>query len=231
MQTRVGEVLTRMIDDSSTRTNLIAVLQRAPDLLKPIASAFDLRLADWGATARGVYWRNENGQKLRFEVLARVLADDPGPFTVNDLGCGYGAFFDFLGPRLGPRLARFAGTDIAPAMIAEAQRRIVDPRAVFVRGLAAGEDADYSFASGTFNMCLKTKPAEWIDYVETSIAHLYGRSRKALAFNMLSGEDNAREGLYYANSERFAAFCRGLGAKVELVTDYPLDEWTIFARR
>lgn len=227
----MGKILTQMNRDRTTRADLIAVLHRAPDLLKPIASAFDLRLADWGATARGVYWRSEDGQRLRFEVLARVFADDAGPFTVNDLGCGYGAFFDFLAPRFGDRLARFAGTDIAPAMIAQAQERISDPRAVFVRGLAAGEDADYSFASGTFNMCLKAKPAEWIDYVETSVAHLYDRSLKALAFNMLNGGDKVREGLYYANPERFMAFCRGLGAKVELVTNYPLDEWTIFARR
>ena len=216
---------------NSTRADLIAVLGRAPDLLKPVAFAFDHRLAEWGASARGVYWRNEDGQKLRFEVLARVFEGDAGPFTVNDLGCGYGAFFDFLEPRLGPRLARFAGIDISPAMVAEAKARIADRRAVFVRGLAAGEDADYSFASGTFNMCLEAKPAEWIDYVETSLAHLYGRSRKALAFNMLAGSDKVHEGLYYANPERFIAFCQGLGARVQFATDYPLDEWTIFARR
>ena len=220
-----------MTGERGNRDNLIAVLRRAPDLLGPIASAFETRLADSGATARGVFWRSEEGQKIRFEVLARVLEGDGGPFTINDLGCGYGAFFDYLASRLGNRLARFAGTDIAPGMIARAKERIADPRAVFVRGLAAGEDADYSFASGTFNMCLQAKPAEWIDYVETSLVHLYGRSRRALAFNMLNGADKMREGLYYANPERYAALCRGLGAKVEIVADYPLDEWTIFARR
>ena len=227
----MGELLTRMAGDRSTRDDLIAVLGRAPDLLKPVAFAFDRRIAEWGASARGVYWRNEDGQKLRFEVLARVLEGDAGPFTVNDLGCGYGAYFDFLSTRLGDRLLRFAGTDISPSMIAEAKARIKDPRAVFVRGLAASEDADYSFASGTFNKCLKAKPAEWVDYVEASLAHLYGRSRKAMAFNMLAGRGAAREGLYYADPERLVAFCRGLGAKVELAEDYPLDEWTIFARR
>ncbi len=46
------------------------------DLLKPIVDVFDRRLAEWGATARGVYWRSEDGQKLRFEVLSRVLEGD-----------------------------------------------------------------------------------------------------------------------------------------------------------
>ena len=217
--------------DRSVLADPFAALRRAPDLLKPVADAFDHRLADWGATARGVYWKCEDGQQLRFEVLARVLEDDAGPFTVNDLGCGYGAFFDFLAPRLGARLLRFAGTDISPAMVAEAKARIADPRAVFVRGLAASEDADYSFASGTFNMCLKAAPADWVPYIEASLAHLYGRSRKALVFNMLAGPGAVREGLYYADPARFVAFCQGLGATVQLAMDYPLDEWTIFARR
>jgi SAM-dependent methyltransferase len=220
-----------MTRDPLVSPDPFAALRRAPDLLKPVAYAFDRRLADSGATARGVYWRNEDGQKLRFEVLARVLEGDAGPFTVNDLGCGYGAFFDFLATRLGDRLLRFAGTDISPSMVAEAKARIADPRAVFVRGLTASEDADYSFASGTFNMCLKTKPAEWVAYVEASLAHLYGRSRKAMAFNMLAGRGTVREGLYYADSAYFGAFCQRLGATVQLAIDYPLDEWTIFARR
>jgi len=209
----------------------LAPLRRAPELLKPIVDVFDLRLAEWGATARGVYWRSEEGQQLRFEVLARVLEGDAGPFAVNDLGCGYGAFFDYLAPRLGPRLGRFTGIDISPAMIEEARSRIRDPRAVFVRGMTAGEDADYCFASGTFNMCLEAKPGEWVPYVEASLAHCFARARKALTFNMLKGSGKVREGLYYAEPAHFVAFCQNLGARVQLATGYPLDEWTIFARR
>jgi SAM-dependent methyltransferase len=209
----------------------LAALRRAPDLLRPIVGVFDRRLAEWGATARGVYWRSEEGQQLRFEVLARVLEGDEGPFSVNDLGCGYGAFFDYLAPRLGPRLGRFTGIDISPAMIEKAQSRVRDPRAAFVRGMTAGEDADYCFASGTFNMCLEAEPGEWVPYVEASLAHYFARAKKALAFNMLKGSGKVREGLYYADPARFITFCQGLGARVQLVTGYSLDEWTIFARR
>jgi SAM-dependent methyltransferase len=220
-----------MARDPLPSADPFAALRRAPDLLTPLIGVFDRRLAEWGATARGVYWRSEDGQKLRFDIMARVFEGDEGPFTVNDLGCGYGAFFDYLAPRLGHRLARFVGIDISPAMIQEAQTRVRDPRAVFVRGLAAAEDADYSFASGTFNMCLESKPAEWLLYVEASLAHLFAHSRKALAFNMLAGTGKAREGLYYADPAHFVVFCQGLGAKVQMATGYPLEEWTIFARR
>ncbi len=217
--------------DDSLADDPLAALGRAPEMLKPLARTFDKRIAEWGATARGVYWRNEQGQRLRFEVLARVLAHDPGPFAVNDLGCGYGAFFDYLAPQFEDRLARFIGYDIAPLMVAEARARIKDPRAAFVRGLVATEDADYSFASGTFNMCLKTDPAEWVAYVEASLAHLFGKTRKAMAFNRLNGTGAVREGLYYADPADFVLFCRTLGKKVQLAVDYPLLEWTIFVHR
>ena len=209
----------------------LAALRRAPEMLKPVVRAFDKRLSEWGATARGVYWRNEQGQRLRFEVLARALAHESGPFTVNDLGCGYGAFFDYLAPEFEDRLTRFTGYDIAPLMLAEAKARIKDPRARFVRGLAATEDADYSFASGTFNMCLKADLAEWTAYIEASLAHLFGKTRKAMAFNMLTGAGTAREGLYYADPAHFVLYCQKLGKKVQLAVDYPLLEWTIFVHR
>lgn len=203
----------------------------AATLLKPLAGIFDRRIAEWGATARGVYWRNEQGQRLRFEVLARILDRDHAPFTVNDLGCGYGAFFDFLAPQFEDRLARFTGYDIAPLMIAEAKARIKDPRAQFVRSAVATEDADYSFASGTFNMCLKTKPADWAAYVEDSLVQLFGKTRKVMAFNMLNGTGIARGDLYYADAAHFVLFCQKLGKKVQLAVDYPLLEWTIFVHR
>lgn len=203
----------------------------ASTLLKPLAGIFDRRIAEWGATARGVYWRNEQGQRLRFEVLARILDQDHAPFTVNDLGCGYGAFFDFLAPQFEDRLAGFTGYDIAPLMIAEAKARIKDPRAQFVRSAVATEEADYSFVSGTFNMCLKAKPADWAAYIEDSLVQLFGKTRKVMAFNMLNGTGIARGDLYYADPARFVLFCQKLGKKVQLAVDYPLLEWTIFVHR
>lgn len=209
----------------------IAVLQRAPALLAPVAVAYDRRLAQWGPQARGVFWRNEEGQALRFDVLCRALENDPGPLTVNDLGCGYGAFFDYLAARPEIPLARFTGYDISEEMLAKARTRTADSRAHFVASLVPTEAADYSFASGTFNLNLDADPKEWRNYVQASLAYLWRFSRKGLAFNMLTGRDANSEGLFYAAPESFAAFCRTLSPRVELATDYPLKEWTIFVRR
>jgi len=47
-----------------------------------------------GPTAKGVDWKDENGQLIRFTQLAKIL--DKNGFTVADIGCGYGKFVEFL---------------------------------------------------------------------------------------------------------------------------------------
>ncbi len=72
-------------------------------------------------------------------------------------------------------------------------------------------DADYSVASGIFNVKLEFGEGEWATYVAETIAQLARASRKGFAFNMLtshSDEDRKRPDLYYADPcETFEA-CR-----------------------
>ena len=70
-----------------------AVLKRASEILAPIAGIYSHRLGQYGAAPRGVFWKTEEGQRLRFDVLMGAFdaAAEKGGITINDLGCGYGA--------------------------------------------------------------------------------------------------------------------------------------------
>lgn len=208
---------------------------RAPQFLTGIAEHYEKRLARFGALAQGVLWRNAEGQKLRFDVLVRIFepGDRHGGITVNDLGCGYGAFFDYLKGRPVMAGSRYTGYDICAAMVETATGRIHDPRARFVHSAAATETADYSFASGTFNLKADVEAGPWNAYVKASLADLWRRTNKGLAFNMLSVTSTRREeGLYYADGAEFLEFCAAtLSRNAVLADDYPLREWTIFVRR
>ena len=212
-----------------------AALKRASQILAPIAALYGQRLEQFGAAPRGVFWKTEEGQRLRFDVLMGVLdaAADAGGITVNDLGCGYGALFDFLKDLPAMRGGRYFGYDISKDMVQTARRRIDDRRALFVQTMAATRDADYSFASGTYNMCTDTGEAEWMKYVKASLTHLWSRSHKGMAFNMLSSHGKKRLGnLYYSDPAPYFDFCmRKLSKNVALLHDYPLPEWTIIVRR
>jgi SAM-dependent methyltransferase len=204
--------------------------------LAPIAALYTLRLRECGSAARGVYWKNEEGQRLRFEVLLGVLdlKDDAGGITINDLGCGYGAFFDYLADKPVMQGSRFFGYDISDKMVIEARTRIQDTRATFTQSLMATEVADYSFVSGTYNMKLDEHDRDWSAYVEENLKQLWSKTRRGLAFNMLDLRTKKRKenDLYYADWQVYRDFClRDLSPNVEVLRNYPLDEWTIYVHR
>ncbi|MDH5750206.1 MAG: class I SAM-dependent methyltransferase [Rhodospirillales bacterium] len=216
----------------------VDLLNKASAFLTPIANHYSHRLETYGASPQGVFWRNAEGQTLRFELLIGIFRpeDDAGGITVNDLGCGYGAFFDFLKDHPAMKEGRFYGYDMCEDMTALARGRIADPRASFEHALTATHRGDYSFVSGTFNMNMDIGEADWLDYIKASLTHLWSATDKGLAFNMLDRKESTRlprqQGLYYADAETFIRFCKQtLSSDVELIDSDPLREWTIYVRR
>ena len=206
-----------------------------PGNLRQIAEAYRDRLARYGATANGVFWKNAEGQWLRFEKLIGVIdpRDFDGGITIADLGCGYGALFEALWRQRFMRDSRYIGYDICRDMLREARLRVSNPRAQFIHSAVATEEADYSLVSGTFNMKLDADDKDWAGYVEASLVDLWSKTRQGLAFNMLSRSHRLlRQGdLYYADWRRYEAFCaRALSPNVTVLRDYPLAEWTIYVR-
>ncbi len=218
------------MSESSSR-----ILRDAPKLLAPVAVAYDRRYKQYGASPRGVFWKDENWQVRRFEVLACIFddVDAAGGLTIHDFGCGYGAFFDFLRDRPEMYRSRYIGTEMSEALINAARARIGDPRATFRRRLVVTETTDYTFASGTFNMHLDADNEAWAEYVEASLVQLWVHTRKGLAFNMLRADAADRfDGLYYADGEAVRDFCaRQLSADVTITNDDPLPDFTVFVKR
>lgn len=209
---------------------------RAPKMLAPVARIYGRRLDEYGATAKGVFWKDEIWQEKRFERLVQIF--DPvdaadGGITINDFGCGYGAFFDYLERRPVMNGSRYFGYDIVQEMIAACRDRVTDPRAKFLRKMWATETADYSFACGTYNMNGRAEDRDWLEYVEASLEQLWARSGRALAFNMLRDDEPEQYmGLYYVDPERMRRFCaRTLTADVQVFDERPMPDVTFFLRR
>ncbi|NML47787.1 class I SAM-dependent methyltransferase [Ramlibacter sp. G-1-2-2] len=203
------------------------------ELLQEVASYYAGRLAQHGQTAQGVDWKDEGGQVLRFEQLARVIA--PGePFSLTDLGCGYGALFEFLQTRY-PAFS-YLGVDVAEEMaVAARERHAGQSQARFLAASEPDQLADYGVASGIFNVRLGRGDAEWQAYLETTLDVLDRTSRRGFAFNCLtsySDADRMRPDLYYADPCRLFDLCkRRYSRQVALLHDYGLYEFTILVRK
>lgn len=211
------------------------ILRASPRLLTPALRAYEKRLRRYGPTAQGVFWKNREWQLRRYVVLEDIFDDaaQAGGITIHDFGCGYGPLFEYLADRPVMRRSRYIGTDMSQAMIDAARAKFDDPRATFVRGVAAKEVADYTLVSGTYNMHMGADADEWTDYIQASLLQLWRHTRRGLAFNMLSHEAAEKfSGLFYADPEAYLAFARErLSPESELVLDPPLPDFTIFVRR
>jgi SAM-dependent methyltransferase len=202
-------------------------------LLTEVADYYTTKLAEHGETPRGVDWNGEESQTLRFENLCKII-DPSNPFSINDLGCGYGALFDFLSNNFMD--FTYSGIDISESMIRSAEKRYLDkPRAHFLLSSEPDKVADYGVASGVFNVRLSRSDEEWRTYLEETLSILDRTSRLGFSFNCLtsySDEDKKRDYLYYADPCVVFDLCkRRFSKSVALLHDYGLYEFTIIVRK
>ena len=204
------------------------------DLLADVAAYYSRKLAQHGDTPQGVDWNGAQGQTLRFEQLCRLLPDRAAGFSLTDLGCGYGALFEFLQPRY-PQLA-YLGVDLSAAMVQRARARL-GPRtdARFITGACPDQVADYCMASGILNVRLQHDTARWIEHVHATLDVLDRHSRLGFAFNCLSAyadEDRKRPDLFYADPGQLFDLCKRRHSRdVALLHDYGLYEFTMLVRK
>jgi SAM-dependent methyltransferase len=197
------------------------------------ARYYDEKIRAFGAVARGVDWNSEESQRLRFHQLLRLI-DEPDMATVIDYGCGYGAFASYL--RHHGFRGRYTGFDISAPMIAEAvAAHGDDPFCSFITDRDQLAEADYTFASGVFNVKQDHAVAEWQEYLMATLGDMDGLSRKGFAFNMLSSysdRDKQRPNLFYAEPGFYFDYCKTQFSKrVALLHDYPLYEFTVVVRK
>jgi SAM-dependent methyltransferase len=186
-----------------------------------------------GATALGVDWNSAESQRLRFVQLLKIC-DSRGPVNINDYGCGYGALADHL--QENAYSFRYCGFDISSQMIAKAKElHSTMGQAVFVSEESDLSRADYTVASGIFNVKLQTPGTEWERYMLRTLEAIARLSGKGFAFNALSKYSDPefmRPDLYYADPLFFFDYCKATFSRfVSLIHDYPLYEFTILVRK
>jgi cyclopropane fatty-acyl-phospholipid synthase-like methyltransferase len=204
-----------------------------PDIISEINAYYTDKLAHHGATPRGVDWNGEESQTLRFEQLCKII-DTSNHFSINDLGCGYGALNDFLSDHYDSFL--YSGIDISESMIQVAEQRYQNKaQARFVLSSEPDQIADYGVASGIFNVRLGRSDDEWQAYLEATLDVLDKTSRLGFSFNCLtsySDADKMRDYLYYSDPCALFDLCKKhYSKKVALLHDYGLYEFTILVNK
>lgn len=203
------------------------------DVIAPVEAYYTGRVREFGTTPRGVDWNGEESQNVRFDELLAVVRAPDRPFSIIDWGCGYGALVDVLRDRF-PSFT-YVGYDVSETMVQEARRIHGDVEGVrFTADEAEVGTADYTVASGIFNVRLDVDEERWRAYVLATIDRLAAASEKGFAFNALTGHadaDRMRPDLHYADPATLLDHClRAHSRDVRLVHDYGLYEFTLLVR-
>ncbi|PYS68602.1 MAG: SAM-dependent methyltransferase [Acidobacteria bacterium] len=201
-------------------------------IVNAVQQYYDEKIQAHGATHRGVDWNSPESQRLRFVQLLKVV-DLSKPFTINDYGCGYGALADYLLKQCYP--FRYCGFDISARMISVANDlHTPSEQIAFVSQECALTKADYTVASGIFNVKFDAGEAEWTTYVLGTLDRMRELSVRGLGFNLLTRHCDRhlmRADLYYADPAFYVDQCLSRFSRhVTLLHDYPLYEFTVLVR-
>lgn len=211
-----------MTSEKSTVTNGL------PSALDGVRDYYSNKIVAHGPVPAGVDWSSQERQERRFAALARMLPREEG-VTLLDVGCGYGALFDYLSST--GRNISYTGTDISSAMITQARVLHTEENAAFLEGDIPDTSFDYVVASGIFNVLAGADPAVWRLHVINTVRRMFAHCTVGMGCNFLSSYSDADRKiarLYYVDPLEMLDFClRELSLEADLTHHYGTWDFTI----
>lgn len=195
-------------------------------------------LEKFGANAKGVGWNGDDAQRIRYEVLAKIVKEgNNDEFTVCDYGCGIGYGYSFFKEKFGEKLSSYTGYDYLKIMIQGARDQLGEDTKGrrFIQGTEICETYDYIVSSGVFNVKGDETDDHWKAYFLNVLHQFHEHSVKGFAFNALtiySDKDKMKDELYYADPMFLFDYCkRNFSRNVAILHDYDLYDFTVLVRK
>ena len=201
-----------------------------------IAKKYNIRFAKLGATPEASLWFSEERQLLRFKIISDLLDQtllEP-KFSINDIGCGYGAFFPYLVNRFPNKKFIYTGFDIAEKPINFCKKSYPQTNVTFKVGNIPDKKCDFSVMSGTYNYAPVQSSQLWQKYLFENLIKIWKVSDKGIVFNIsVAKEANiTSQNISYFNKENVKSFCNdNLGETSLFMSDKLPKEATFFISR
>ena len=198
-----------------------------------ISKYYSDKIKKYGAVPQGLDWNSNHSMFIRFEKLSKIL-DLKKKLSLNDIGCGYGKFIEYLGNNINK--IDYAGYDISKEMVKVASKLYPQNNFFHISHLDKVRSADFLIASGIFNVKLHFSNSEWIDYILNSLKIINLKSKKGFIFNMLENKLSKgsvkKRRLYYGSSSFYFDYCKkNFSENVTLINNYNLFDFTILVKK
>jgi len=172
-----------------------------------IRSAYSRRFREKGAQAEGVFWASRLTQQARFEQVLQDMKSEQGSarFSLADVGCGYGALFDYIRRTEAWRDIDYFGVDINKDMVGYCQREHAPHKHRFRTGRRPHSRVDFAVFVGTFNLCHTDDYALWEDYILRQLAFSWEQVKTGMVLNITSQpEARINNHIFYVQPDAFA---------------------------
>lgn len=176
------------------------------------------QILEHGNTPQGVGWNSDMSQKTRFDQIAKILSDVTGIFSINDYGCGYGAFLDYLMNRY--ESFQYKGYYVSKSMLSNCRNRTNHYRTDVEIHLYDTKDiraSYYTVASGVFRMKFDFDNSVWLSYIKDTLDIMSMYSTKGFTFNLLTKYTDLPdldEELYYTDSCQIFDYCKRKSSRI-----------------
>ena len=176
-----------------------------------------------GIGAKGVNWRDEHTQKVRFKVLLGMLPEDMHNYDIADAGCGFGDLYLFL--RAHAKAPKsYLGIDALETMCALTQERTA------CKTLCADicrdplPSADFYVCSGALNILTEFESVLFL-------RNCFMACREGFVFNALHGTKESTT-YNYMTKKQITQIAKELGVKhLEFQEGYLQQDISVFFRK
>ena len=153
-----------------------------------INNSYTNRLLKYGNSAQGLFWKNSFTQIHRFELIITALDRyyNLKKFTICDIGCGYGKFFEFLTNKLNKSTFQYQGCDLNGKLIDYCTKKFMNTNCKFYKNSLPKGIVDFSIMSGTFNLSVTDDIKIWEKYILKNLTNIWKQTNKIMAFNLLN---------------------------------------------
>ena len=202
---------------------------------KHISNIYNKRFDNYNNTPKGVFWNSKLSQDLRLNIiLDKILKNSKSDeFSIADIGCGYGRFYEIIKERnLGERV-QYYGFDINQKLINFCKNNKVFENVEFAISEFPFKNTDYVIMSGTYNLAPTNNISLWEDYIIKNLTSNWKLVEKAMIFNCLIKEKKEiNKALYYTELSWIKRVCENNFGKIQIFKNQLLkDDITIVIKK
>ncbi len=171
---------------------------------KRIVDYYQLQVGKYGFGAKGMDWKNEETQDLRFKIINKFIDFSDKP-SVLDVGCGAAGYLKYCNNN--NLNLKYKGIDIVPEMVEHVGNVYGNDMVLLSDIRNISKSSDYVIASGTYNAKLNADIKDWENYVFNSINHMFRVCDKKVILNLMTPHvDYEYDRLYYPDLNRLTSY-------------------------